>query len=134
MHERELIAPKGQTTPFSFSGSRKAERELPVDLLKEASRRLEIISLLAAAIWTVASIAWHFQLGSESGRIGFAPYQLSDNIAVVALIGSLATFYYARNTKREPQFIVNLGLGYMVLTAMAIGLITHWYIEPSVAR
>ncbi|MDP9180035.1 MAG: serine/threonine protein kinase [Gemmatimonadota bacterium] len=134
MPQLELIAPKARTTPRSFGGSRRPESAVPNDLLKQAARRLEIISLLATALWTVSSIAWHLQLGSESGQLGFAPYQLSDNVAVVAVIASLALFYYARNTHREPRFIPNLGLGYMVLTSTAIGLITHWYIDPSIGQ
>ena len=91
------------------------------------------MSLLATAIWTASSIAWHLQLGSASGKLGFAPYQLSDNIAVVAVIASLAMFLYARSAKTEPKLIPNLGLAYMVLTAGAIGLITHWSIDPRIA-
>jgi len=133
MRQPELIAPKAQSTPRSFGGSRRPERATPNDLLKQAARRLEIMSLLATAIWTASSIAWHIQLGSASGQLGFAPYQLSDNIAVVAVIASLAMFYYARSTKSDPKFIPNLGLAYMVVTAAAIGLITHWSIDPRIA-
>jgi len=133
MRQLELIAPKPQSTPGSFGGSRGPERATPNDLLKQAARRLEIMSLLATAIWTASSIAWHIQLGSASGQLGFAPYQLSDNIAVVAVIASLAMFYYARSTKSDPKFIPNLGLAYMVVTAAAIGLITHWSIDPRIA-
>jgi eukaryotic-like serine/threonine-protein kinase len=133
MRQLELIVPKAQSTPRSFTGSRRAERATPNDLLKQAARRLEIMSLLATAIWTVSSIAWHVQLGSASGRLGFAPYQLSDNIAVVAVIASLAMFYYARSTRSDPKFIPNIGLAYMVVTAAAIGLITHWSIDPRIA-
>jgi serine/threonine protein kinase len=133
MPQSELITRKAQSTPRSSGGSRRPERATPDDLLKQASRRLEIISVLATALWTVSSIAWHLQLGSASGHLGFAPYQLSDNIAVVAVIASLAMFYYARNPNSEPKFIPNLGLGYMVLTSAAIGLITHWYIDPNIA-
>ncbi|HEY8164409.1 MAG TPA: serine/threonine-protein kinase [Gemmatimonadaceae bacterium] len=132
MPQPELIATKAQTTPRSLGGSRRRERAIPNDLLKMASRRLEIMSLLATAIWTVASIAWHLQLGSASGHLGFAGYQLSDTIAVVAVIASLAMFFYARNNK-DPKYIPNIGLGYMVVTATAIGLITHWYIDPNIA-
>jgi hypothetical protein len=93
MPQSELITRKAQSTPRSSGGSRRPERATPDDLLKQASRRLEIISVLATALWTVSSIAWHLQLGSASGHLGFAPYQLSDNIAVVAVIASLAMFY-----------------------------------------
>ena len=134
MTQPELIAPRAQSTPRSVGGSRRPARATPDDLLKQASRRLEIMSLLATAIWTVSSVAFHLQLGSESGHIGFAPYLLSDNIAVVAVIASLALFFYARNTNRDPKHIPNLGLGYMVVTAAAIGLITHWSIDPKFAN
>ena len=130
MPQPELIAPKAQSTPLSFGGSRRQARAIPDDLLKEASHRLEIMSLLAAVLWTVASVLWHLRLGSDSGRFGLSPYESSDTIAVVAVVASLALFYYARNTDREPGFILNLGLGYMVLTAMAIGVITHWWDKP----
>ena len=133
MPKPELIAPKASTTPRSFGGSSGRERATPNDLLKQAARRLKIMSLLATAIWTASSIAWHIQLGSASGTLGFAPYQLSDNIAVVAVIGSLAMFLYARSAKTDPKLIPNLGLAYMVLTAAAIGLITHWSIDPRIA-
>jgi serine/threonine-protein kinase len=133
MRQPALIAPKAQSTPRSFGGSGGPARATPNDLLKQAARRLKIMSLLATAIWTASSIAWHLQLGSASGKLGFAPYQLSDNIAVVAVIGSLAMFFYARSTKSEPTLIPNLGLAYMVLTAAAIGLITHWSIDPRIA-
>jgi len=130
MPQPELIAPKAQSTPLSFGGSRKAQRALPDDLLKEASRRLEIMALLAAALWTVASILWHLRLGSDSSHLRLSPYESSDTIAVVSVIVSLALFYYARDTRRDPRFILNLGIAYLILMALAIGLITHWYVEP----
>src|SRR5688500_9349410 len=133
MRQLELIVPKAQSTPRSSTGSPRAERATPNDLLKQAAGGTEIMSLLATGIWTASSIAAHIQLGSESGRLGFAPYQLSDNIAVVAVIASLAMFYYARSTESDPRFIPNLGLAYMVVTAAAIGLITHWSIDPRIA-
>ena len=126
----ELIAPRGQSTPLTFGGSHKSTREIPKDLLKEASRRLEIMALLGAVLWTVSSVLWHVGYGSSSNHLGLSPYTASDNIAVVAVIASLALWYYAKTTKREPQFILNLGIGYMVLTAMSIGVITHWWDKP----
>src|SRR6185503_10162284 len=130
MPKPELIAPKAQSTPASHTGFHSPSRAIPDDLLKEASRRLEIMSLLAAVLWSVASILWHLRLGSQSDQLRLSPYTSADNIAVVAVIGSLALYYYARTTKRDPQFILNLGLVYMVVTAADIGLITHWYTDP----
>jgi serine/threonine-protein kinase len=130
MKQPERIAPKAQSTPLSFGGSRKSARAIPDDLLKEASHRLEIMSLLAAVLWTVGSILWHIRLGSTTNRLGLSPYTPSDNIAVVSVVASFALFFYVRTTKREPQFILNLGLAYMVLTAASLGIITHWWATP----
>jgi tRNA A-37 threonylcarbamoyl transferase component Bud32 len=130
MHNPELIAPKAQSTPLSSGGSRKAPRAIPDDLLREASRRLEIMALLAAVLWAVGSILWHVRARPDSSGLHLYPYESSDNIAVFSVIASLAVYYYVRTTKRDSKFILNLGLVYMVLMAMAIGLIGHWYTDP----
>ena len=131
MRQAGLIAPEAQSTPLSLGGSRKAPRDIPDDLLKEASQRLAVMSLLAAVLWVVASILWHLRLASTgSTSLQFSPFETSDWIAVVATIASLALFFYARRTKREPQFILNLGIGYMILTSLALGLIEHWFVTP----
>lgn len=130
MRHRDLIAPKVQRTPLSDGGTRKTTREIPDDLLKEASRRLEIMSLLAAVLWTVGSILWHVRADSGSGDLHLYPYESSDNIAVFAVIASLAVYLYLRTTTRDSKVILNIGLGYMVLMATAIGLIGHWYTNP----
>jgi len=130
MQQPERIAPKAQSTPMSFGGAHKTARAIPEDLLKEASRRLEVMALLAAVLWAVASVLWHIGLGSTTNGFGLSPYTPSDNIAVVAVIASFGLYYYAGHTRREPQFILNLGLAYMVLTAAALGIITHWWDTP----
>src|SRR5882762_4182374 len=107
MPQPERIAPKAQSTPPSFGGRRKTARAIPDDLLKEASRRLEIMSLLGAVLWAVASILWHLRAGSTTaGRLHFSEFKSSDVIAVIATVASLAMFVYARRTKRDPRFIL----------------------------
>jgi hypothetical protein len=65
MPQPELIAPKAQSTPASSAGSHKPARAIPDDLLKEASHRLEVMAILAAVLWAVASILWHLRLAKE---------------------------------------------------------------------
>ena len=45
MANGELIAPKAESTPLSYSSSHKKKREIPDDLLREASNRLAVMSL-----------------------------------------------------------------------------------------
>jgi hypothetical protein len=54
--------------------------------------------------------------------------QAMDAIAGASVLASLAVFFYTRKTDRDPRFILDLGLGYMVFTAFAIGISWHW--EP----
>jgi serine/threonine-protein kinase len=125
MNQRALIAPEAQSTPATVGGSRKA-RDVPDDLLREATKRLEIIALLAAILWPVASFLWH--LRSEGG-LHLTPYRAGDNFAVLGTVTSAALYLYARRTKRDPQFILNLGLAYMVITAFELGVISHWFVD-----
>jgi hypothetical protein len=57
-------------TPAAPEISRHHDRSLPFDLLREASRRLGIMSLLAAVLWTVATVldtlAWPSKRPTQS--------------------------------------------------------------------
>ncbi len=126
MAQHELIAPRPQSTPPWPGVSSHPTRAIPTDLLKEASLRLGIASLLAAVLWTVASVLWHLRLGdSNESYFKWSKLDWPDGIAAAVVVLSLALFAYTRRTDRDPRFILNLGLGYMVLTAFAIGMITH---------
>jgi serine/threonine protein kinase len=120
------IAPPPRSTSAGLTLGR-ARPGLPEDLLREASRRLGIMSLLAAAMWLLATVLYHIVdriVGQADAR--WTGLQPSDAIAGTSVVVSLALFVYTRRSDRDPQFILNLGLVYMVLTAFAIGLIWHW--------
>jgi serine/threonine-protein kinase len=117
------IAPPPRSTAADLARG----RPLPEDLLREASRRLGIMSLLAAVMWVVATMLYHIvdRIIDQDDASWLAP-QPSDAITVVSVVVSLALFVYTRRSKREPQFILNLGLVYMVLMSLGVGLIWHW--------
>ena len=50
---------------------------------------------------------------------------MGDAIAAVSVLASLLLFAYTRTANRDPQRILDLGLAYMVLTALALGLTFH---------
>jgi tRNA A-37 threonylcarbamoyl transferase component Bud32 len=99
--------------------------ELPPDLLRQASRRLGIVALSAAALsivaQTAAHVAWPLIQGSR------APWVLGtgDIVGPAIVVVSLALFLYLRH-ERDPAFVVNLGLAYMVALTFAIGVAFHW--------
>src|SRR6185503_4668005 len=122
----KLIRPPTDTTPAHVAAARGRPRALPDDFLREASARLGIMSLVAAALWVVGTIlgrlAMRSMQGDETMGVGST---LGDAIAAVSVLASLLLFAYTRRANRNPQRILNLGQAYMILTALALGLTFH---------
>ncbi len=127
MLHRHLIGHAPTTTPTSLDSAGKA-RALPDDLLREASQRLGIMALLGATLWISGTVLGHLaaQTMGASARL-----DVTDAIAAASALVSLALFFYTRARERDPRFILDLGLAYMVLTALAIGITFHWSPVPS---
>src|SRR3954469_15442884 len=122
----KLIRPPTDATPGEAAAARGRPRALPADFLREASARLGIMSLVAAGLWVVGTImgrlAMRSMQGDQSIGIGLT---LGDAIAAVSVLASLLLFAYTRIANRDPQRILDLGLAYMVLTALALGMTFH---------
>ena len=128
MANPHVIAPPVRSTP----GPQRQQRAIPSDLLRGASRRLGIISLLGATIWLVGTVTDRLALRAIShGDPGWARLQASDAICAVSVVVSLALFLVTRRRERDPQFLLDLGLGYMVFTGLAVGLGFHWDAPPT---
>jgi len=125
MSEPHLIAPPPVSTPSQLKRSRRS-RSLPDDLLRAASIRLGVMSLLFAVLWTVGTVAGHLAehaIHPESQR--WLQFDIGDGIAVASVVVSLALFVYTRKSERNPRFLLDLGLGYMVFNAFSLGLVFH---------
>ena len=124
MNKHRLIAPPPASTDPTRSLGRF--RGFPDDLLKEASLRLGIMSLLAAVLWVIGLAAGHLAahaLYPDSRR--WLTFDITDAIGVASAILSLALYVYIRKGERDPRFILDLGLWYLMLTALGIGLVFH---------
>jgi len=124
MANPQLIRPVAIGTPPELAVTRSHVRPLPYDLLKEASNRLGVLCVLAAALWVVATVLDHIAMRAMG--VDFNGLQLPDFIAAVSVAVSLALHWYSRKDLQEPRFILDLGLMYMVYTATALGLMMHW--------
>ena len=83
------------------------------------------MSLVAAGLWIDGTILGRVAMQSMTGEsMGFGR-TMGDAIAAVSVLASLLLFAYTRTANRDPQRILNLGLAYMVLTALALGLTFH---------
>jgi hypothetical protein len=131
MTDPHLIAPGVGSTPAEPGISRDRVRPLPYDLLKEASRRLEIMSLIAASLWILGTIGDRIALlaMTHGDRTWLLP-QATDVIAGISVLASLGLFFYIRRGDRDPKFILDLGQVYLVFMALALGLLIHWVDVP----
>src|SRR4051812_11482222 len=121
----KLIGPSPAVTPPGALNS-AGRREIPDDLLREASLRLGIMSLLGAVLWTVATAAGHIADGAlRNSHYQWAKFELTDAIAVFMVSVSLALFAYTRRSQRSPGAILDIGLGYVVLSSLALGMLWH---------
>jgi tRNA A-37 threonylcarbamoyl transferase component Bud32 len=120
------IAPSPVSTPSALVQSRGHSRAIPQDLLREASLRLGILSLLGAVLWTVGTIAGHLANAVLIRRnVRWGAFEVTDAIAVVMVIVSLVLFAYSRRSKRDPGVILEIGLAYLVLSSLALGMLWH---------
>ena len=132
MTDYQLIGPVPGGTSAEPGIARDRVRSLPYDLLKEASKRLEIMSLLAALLWVLGTVGDRVALLAMShGNRIWLHGQATDIIAAISVAASLGLFFYIRSGDREPRFLLDLGLGYMIFTAAALGLMMHWFPVPT---
>jgi hypothetical protein len=84
------------------------------------------MSLVVAGLWVVGTLLGRLSVQSmrygDSKGVGLT---LGDAIAAVSVVASLGLFAYTQRAHRNPQRILNLGLVYMVLIALALGLTFH---------
>ena len=59
MQVPKLIRPPTDATPAEAAGADGRPRALPDDFLREASARLDIMSLVAAALWVLGTVLEH---------------------------------------------------------------------------
>jgi eukaryotic-like serine/threonine-protein kinase len=124
--ERRLICPPlPHTTPAGVKQGR-GRRRLPDDLVRQASRRLEAIALLAAGLWIFCTILYHLIDLKNAGSPNWMSLQPTDALVGGGAVMSLGLFFYLRQRPRDPRVVLDLGLVFLVATAAIIGQILHW--------
>lgn len=130
MAHSDFLVPERATTPAELrtTGGR---RVIPTDILRSASNRLAIIALLGAALWLVGTVFYRLSLWTINHDLAaLITMEVPDYIAAGMVVISLGMYWFARGTERDPRRVLDLGLGYMVLNALAIGLSWHWMMTP----
>ncbi|HEX6626811.1 MAG TPA: serine/threonine-protein kinase [Gemmatimonadaceae bacterium] len=137
---KHLIGPRPISTPADLRSSRDGARALPDDLLRAASLRLGVMSLLFAALWFLGTATGHVAGRALFPDKNWLMPDVTDGIATISIVVSLALYRYTRSTHRNPQFVLDLGLWYLGYTALALGLMFHiggpppnYHIQPEIS-
>ncbi len=121
------VARRPRSATEGLTTGRTHRRPLPADLLAQASRRLEAIALLAAALWIVSTILYHVvDRAFTQGDASWLTLKSSDALVCAGVATSLAVYFYLRQHQRDPEQTLNIGLAYMIVTAIIAGVILHW--------
>jgi eukaryotic-like serine/threonine-protein kinase len=125
MTDHLLIGPQPISTPADLWRSGPNRRGLPDDLLRAASVRLGVMSLLFAVLWVLGTLTGHIAaLAIHPENPSWWHPDLGDGIAFLSVAVSLGLYAYTRGD-RNPRSMLDLGLWYMVYTAVALGLTFH---------
>ncbi len=127
MAKRRLIQrPSGQTPAGALASGERAT-DIPEDLLQEAGHRLGLAALLGVALWSVGVVADHLAMRAlDPSHPRWRQLHFPDAVVAVAIIASLALFLYSRSPHRDPRRLLDLGLLYLIVTSLEIGIIWHW--------
>ena len=122
----QLILPPPGTIQLAIADSQGRSRSLPPDLLREASQRIGILSLLGAVLWFLGPLFGHFAIHAQNPASGpwFRIVLPIDAIAVAAIAASLGLYWYTRH-HQSSKVILDLGLAYMIAISLGIGLMFH---------
>jgi eukaryotic-like serine/threonine-protein kinase len=102
-------------------------RPLPEDLLRQATRRVEIMALVAAVLWTLAPALGHLALYLvDPADPRLEVFGRVNIIAGGCVVLSLGMWAYLRTGQRDPERVMNLALVYMVALTFAMGVLIHW--------
>ena len=127
MSDPQLVGPQQPiSTPANLKRRHGRDRDLPEDLLRAASLRLGIMSLLYAVLWFVGVTLGHLSAHLlDPGSNRWLQLDAGDAIALASVIVSLGLFAYTRRGQRDPRFVLDLGLWYMIFTAFALSQLFH---------
>jgi len=114
-------------TPATSTGS--GRMSLPTELLSQSCRRVGVASLAIASLW-----AFGLLLANLAPRFVDMPMLVSDRpwpmpgnaIAGAGLVLSIAMMFVAGKLHHRPNLLLDIGLGFEVVTAFLIGLLQTW--------
>ena len=86
------------------------------------------MALIAAVLWVAGTVFGRLAYGALHPEAQvWTELTGNDVIAITAAVISLGLFLYTRRRDRDPERVLSLGTWWFLLTALDLGLITHWF-------
>jgi hypothetical protein len=123
----KLIGRLTRETPTGPRTGTGRTRPLPEDLLRQASRRVETMALVAAVLWVLAPVLSHLALYlTNPSDPRLAVFTRVNLIATGCVVLSLALYAYLRSGRRDSERVMDLALLFMVAMTFSMGVLIHW--------
>jgi serine/threonine-protein kinase len=107
---------------------------LPADLLSQSCRRVAVASVFFASGWALA-LSLHYVIewlgGYPEHAVSSAWPQPGVAVSVVGVVLSVGMAVLAGRLSHRPSLLLDLGLGFEVVTAMLIGFLNQWVPDPA---
>lgn len=128
MSDPKLIAPRHRSTPgWHKRLFRHHAQALPDDLLRDASRRLQVLALLAIVLWLVGTVLYRLDLHvQDPASDRWISWKGEDYFSIFGILLAGAFYLFSRKPDRDPKLVINLGLVFLVLMSLNIGMMIHW--------
>jgi serine/threonine-protein kinase len=129
MTDRQLIATESASP--SANQTPAGKRGLPDDLLREAAHRVAVVCLVMAGLAAVEFLVVHviYQIPgtlTDYERTFFEQWKpMWNRIGAAIILVSLGLYWYTRQSRRSPRFLLDLALGYEVFLALCAGLLQY---------
>jgi hypothetical protein len=128
----EMIA--GARTP----SSRSRWRSLPPDLLQQSCKRVAVMSLIFASLWTIA-LVMNNVVAPLVGHVHDLKWRMAwpfpgNLISSIGLAVSLATFLLAGRLKDRPQVLLRVSHATMIFGAGLVAMLMHWFPDIVTSR
>ncbi|MFQ5601399.1 MAG: serine/threonine-protein kinase, partial [Candidatus Krumholzibacteriia bacterium] len=118
--ETTILSPPADQLPFWQSTA--TSRGLTSDLLQDASRRLQVMGLVALSLWLVYFILEHWVIPPLRGEHAIST-PVPHWLCLAGFLLSLALLLLGRSSQIRPQRLLDIGLVYMIGTAALIAVL-----------
>ncbi len=135
--ESFIVTGLPQEPPAGASAPTNRQTRLTDEGLASAIGRVRVAALISGALWALVLtanllLAPVFERLDFDGALGW-PYP-NTVYAVIGTIGSLALAWVVGRFRARPRFVLDLGLGLEILTALLIALCSTYQIVPHASR